>query len=180
MIETEHGVLIVGYTDFPSRMATQSSSLYATNLRHMMDDLTPEKDGEMVINMEDDVIRGVTAVHQGEITFPPPPPKIQAIGKPAAEPTPEPTAEEKRAAEMAAMRRAGQQQTGNACHWWRAYDGNRCLCACQLYAAFHRLCTSLLCRLPGDLECKSCTSHAAHGCDKCDLWHHYFGLSVTD
>ena len=69
VIETEHGVKIVGYTDFPSRMATQSSNLYATNLRHMMDDLTPEKDGEMVINMEDDVIRGVTAVHQGEITF---------------------------------------------------------------------------------------------------------------
>ena len=111
VIETEHGVKIVGYTDFPSRMATQSSNLYATNLRHMMDDLTPEKDGEMVINMEDDVIRGVTAVHQGAITFPPPPPKIQAIGKPAAEPTPEPTAEEKRAAEMAAMRKAGQQQT---------------------------------------------------------------------
>ena len=110
VIETDNGVKIVGYTDFPSRMATQSSNLYATNLRHMIDDLTPEKDGQIHINMEDDVIRGVTAVHQGEITFPPPPPKVQAIGKPQTA-TPEPTAEEIQAAEMAAMRKAGQRQT---------------------------------------------------------------------
>ena len=110
VIETDNGVKIVGYTDFPSRMATQSSNLYATNLRHMIDDLTPEKDGQIIINMEDDVIRGVTAVHQGEITFPPPPPKVQAIGKPQTA-TPEPTAEELQAAEAAAMRKAGQRQT---------------------------------------------------------------------
>ena len=110
IIESKNGVKIVGYTDFPSRMATQSSNLYATNLRHMIDDLTPEKDGQININMEDDVIRGVTAVHQGEITFPPPPPKVQAIGKPQTA-TPEPTAEEIQAAEMAAMRKAGQRQT---------------------------------------------------------------------
>jgi len=60
--------------------------------------------------MEDDVIRGVTAVHQGEITFPPPPPKVQAIGKPQTA-APEPTAEELQAAEAAAMRKAGQRQT---------------------------------------------------------------------
>ena len=111
IIETDNGVKIVGYTDFPSRMATQSSNLYATNLRHMMDDLTPEKDGVAVINMEDDVIRGVTAVHNGTITFPPPPLKIQAIGKPQTATPAEPTAEEKAAAEMAAMRKAGKQQT---------------------------------------------------------------------
>lgn len=40
---TGNDVIIVGYTDFPSRMAAQSSSLYATNIRHMMTDLTPEK-----------------------------------------------------------------------------------------------------------------------------------------
>ncbi|MEM6277097.1 MAG: Re/Si-specific NAD(P)(+) transhydrogenase subunit alpha, partial [Pseudomonadota bacterium] len=78
-IVTDTGVTIVGYTDFPSRMATQSSTLYATNIRHMMTDLTPEKDGVVNHNMEDDVIRGATATHAGEITFPPPPPKINAI-----------------------------------------------------------------------------------------------------
>ena len=111
IVESDNGVKIVGYTDFPSRMATQSSNLYATNLRHMIDDLTPEKDGVAVINMEDDVIRGVTAVHEGAITFPPPPLKIQAIGKPTTTAAPAPTPEEKAEAERLAMQKAGRQQT---------------------------------------------------------------------
>lgn len=78
-IVTDNGVIVIGYTDFPSRMATQSSMLYSTNIRHMIADLTPEKDGVIVHDMQDDVIRGATAVYGGEITFPPPPPKIQAI-----------------------------------------------------------------------------------------------------
>ena len=79
-IVTENGVTIIGYTDFPSRMAAQASTLYATNIRHMMTDLTPEKDGQINHNMEDDVIRGATVTHEkGEITFPPPPPKVAAI-----------------------------------------------------------------------------------------------------
>ena len=41
-------------------MAAQASSLGATNIGHMMTDLTPEKDGKVVHNMEDDVIRGAT------------------------------------------------------------------------------------------------------------------------
>lgn len=110
-IVTENGVIIIGYTDFPSRMAAQSSTLYATNIRHMMTDLTPEKDGQVVHNMEDDVIRGATVTHAGEITFPPPPPKVQAI---AAQKKPEPakelTAEEKRAAEVAAFKQQTKTQ----------------------------------------------------------------------
>jgi NAD(P) transhydrogenase subunit alpha len=47
-IVSDNGVTIIGYTDFPSRMAAQSSTLYATNIRHMMTDLTPEKDGKVV------------------------------------------------------------------------------------------------------------------------------------
>ncbi|MEM9197085.1 MAG: Re/Si-specific NAD(P)(+) transhydrogenase subunit alpha [Pseudomonadota bacterium] len=102
-IESANGVTVIGYTDFPSRMATQSSSLYATNIRHMVDDLTPEKDGLPVVNMEDDVIRGATVTKAGEITFPPPPPKVAAIAKAAPKPK-EPTVEEKRAAELAAFK----------------------------------------------------------------------------
>ncbi|RZO34126.1 MAG: Re/Si-specific NAD(P)(+) transhydrogenase subunit alpha, partial [Rhodobacteraceae bacterium] len=78
-IVSKNGVTVIGYTDFPSRMAAQSSTLYATNIRHMMTDLTPEKDGQVVHDMEDDVIRGATVTHAGAVTFPPPPPKIQAI-----------------------------------------------------------------------------------------------------
>ena len=51
-IVTENGVIIIGYTDFPSRMAAQASSLYASNIRHMISDLTPGKDGVIVHDME--------------------------------------------------------------------------------------------------------------------------------
>ena len=94
-VVTENGVIIIGYTDFPSRMATQSSTLYATNIRHMLTDLTPEKDGVINHNMEDDVIRGATVTHAGEITFPPPPPKVAAIAAKPKEKVKEPTPEEK-------------------------------------------------------------------------------------
>ncbi|QPH55816.1 Re/Si-specific NAD(P)(+) transhydrogenase subunit alpha [Pontivivens ytuae] len=110
-IETENGVVIIGYTDLPSRMATQSSTLYATNIRHLMDDLTPENDGVIVHNMEDDVIRGATVTHAGEITFPPPPPKKQAIAVQKPKPK-EPTAEEKAAAEVAAFKQQTKTQVG--------------------------------------------------------------------
>jgi NAD(P) transhydrogenase subunit alpha len=106
-IVTDNGVTIIGYTDFPSRMATQSSNLYATNIRHMMDDLTPEKDGVPVINTEDDVIRGALVTHAGEITWPPPAPKVKAIA--AAKPKkkePEETPQEKAAREMAQMKKS--------------------------------------------------------------------------
>ncbi len=110
-IVTDNGVTIIGYTDFPSRMAAQSSTLYATNIRHMMTDLTPEKDGQVDHNMEDDVIRGATATYKGEITFPPPPPKVAAIAaQPKKAPPKELTAEEKAAAEVAAFKKETRNQ----------------------------------------------------------------------
>ncbi|MBT7908320.1 MAG: Re/Si-specific NAD(P)(+) transhydrogenase subunit alpha [Marinovum sp.] len=111
-IISKNGVTVIGYTDFPSRMAAQSSTLYATNIRHIMTDLTPEKDGKVVHDMEDDVIRGATVTHEGDVTFPPPPPKIQAIAAQKKEPIKEPTAEEKLAAEAAAFKEATKQQVG--------------------------------------------------------------------
>lgn len=85
-VVTHKGVKIIGYTDLPSRLATQSSQLYSTNLRHMLTDLTPEKDGVVNINMEDEVIRGATASFEGEVTWPAPAPKLSAA--PKAEPKP--------------------------------------------------------------------------------------------
>ena len=109
-IVTENGVTIIGYTDFPSRMAAQASTLYATNIRHMMADLTPEKDGVVNHNMEDDVIRSSTVTHQGEITFPPPPLKVQAIAAKSQEKPKELTPEEKKAKEAAAFKAQTKQQ----------------------------------------------------------------------
>ena len=87
-VVTHKGVKIIGYTDLPSRLATQSSQLYSTNLRHMLTDLTPEKDGVVNINMEDEVIRGATAVKDGEVTWPAPAPKLSAAPKAAPKPEP--------------------------------------------------------------------------------------------
>lgn len=112
-IVTDNGVTIVGYTDFPSRMATQASLLYATNIRHMMTDLTPAKDGVVNHNMDDDVIRGATATHGGEVTFPPPKPKVAAIAAaPKKEKPKELTPEQRRSTEIAAFRKETQTQVG--------------------------------------------------------------------
>ncbi|WP_138465823.1 Re/Si-specific NAD(P)(+) transhydrogenase subunit alpha [Poseidonocella sp. HB161398] len=108
-IETGNGVTILGYTDLPSRMAAQSSELYSTNIRHLLADLTPGRDGRAVHDMEDDVIRGATVTHRGATTFPPPPLKVQAIA--ASRPrAPEKTPEEIVAAAAAAQRAAGRRQ----------------------------------------------------------------------
>ncbi|WP_370227985.1 Re/Si-specific NAD(P)(+) transhydrogenase subunit alpha [Cognatishimia sp.] len=109
-IVTDNGVTIIGYTDFPSRMAAQSSTLYATNIRHMMADLTPEKDGQVHHDMEDDVIRGATVTFEGEITFPPPPPKVAAIAAQKKPEVKEKTPEELRAEEAAAFKAQTKQQ----------------------------------------------------------------------
>ena len=99
-IVVKHGVTIIGLTDLPSRLPTQSSQLYATNLRHLLTDLTPDKDGQIRIDMEDEVVRGVTVIKEGEITWPPPPPKISAapVKKEMATASPpvEPETEQKR------------------------------------------------------------------------------------
>ena len=89
-----HGVTLIGYTDMASRLATQSSQLYATNLRHLMTDMCPEKDGELVVDMDDEVVRGATCVKDGEITWPPPPPKLSAAPKPQAAAQAKPSATE--------------------------------------------------------------------------------------
>ncbi len=110
-IVTDNGVVIIGYTDFPSRMGAQASELYGNNVRHMLADLTPGKDGVLVQNMEDDVIRGATVTYDGDVTWPPPPPKIAAIAaqKPK-EKAKELTPEERRAKEVAEFKAQTKSQ----------------------------------------------------------------------
>ncbi|HUG04094.1 MAG TPA: Re/Si-specific NAD(P)(+) transhydrogenase subunit alpha [Steroidobacteraceae bacterium] len=84
----KHGVTLIGYTDLPSRLAKQSSTLYATNLFRLAEELCKAKDGVIDVNMEDDAIRGLTVVKEGSITWPPPPLMLPAppAAKPAAVP----------------------------------------------------------------------------------------------
>lgn len=82
-----HGVTIVGYTDLVSRLAKQSSTLYSNNLLRLTEELCKTKDGTVNVNFEDDAIRGLTVIKDGEVTWPAPPPKL-----PAAPPKPKATA----------------------------------------------------------------------------------------
>ena len=80
-----HGVTIVGYTDLASRLAKQSSTLYSNNLLRLTEELCKTKDGQINVNFDDDAIRGLTVVRNGELTWPAPAPKLPAApAKPKA------------------------------------------------------------------------------------------------
>jgi len=86
-IVTRHGVTIIGYKDLPSRLPKQASTLYATNLLRLTEDLVKTKsiDGDKIdIDMQDEVLRGTTVIDKGEVTWPPPPPKLSAAPPAAA------------------------------------------------------------------------------------------------
>ncbi len=83
-IVTDNGVVILGYTDLPGRLAQQSSQLFATNLVNLMKLLTPAKDGEIHLDLDDVIQRTVTVVRSGEVLWPPPPVQVSAAPKPAA------------------------------------------------------------------------------------------------
>lgn len=89
VVTTENQVKIIGYTDLPGRLPTQSSQLYGTNLVNLLKLLCKEKDGNINIDFEDVVLRGVTVIRDGEVTWPAPPiqvsaqPQQKAAAKPA-------------------------------------------------------------------------------------------------
>jgi NAD(P) transhydrogenase subunit alpha len=80
----KHGVTLIGYTDLPSRLSGQSSELYANNIGHLFEELCPAKDGVIQLNFDDEVIRGTTVIKEGEVTWPPPAPRLSVAPKAAA------------------------------------------------------------------------------------------------
>ncbi|MGL5911628.1 MAG: Re/Si-specific NAD(P)(+) transhydrogenase subunit alpha [Phycicoccus sp.] len=84
-VVTANGVTILGYTDLPGRLPTQASQLFGTNLVNLMTLLTPGKNGEVVLDLDDVVQRGMTTVHDGQVLWPPPP--VQVSAAPTASPT---------------------------------------------------------------------------------------------
>ena len=79
----EDGLTVIGFTDLPSRMAAQSSQLYGNNVVHLLTELCAETNGEIEVDMDDEVIRGLTVVHNSEVTWPPPAPRLSAAPTPA-------------------------------------------------------------------------------------------------
>lgn len=88
-IVDRHDVKIIGFTNLAARAATQASQLLANNLLRLIEHLCPEKNGELMFDLDDEITRGCTVVHQGDVLWPPPPPKISAAPQPKAEPQPE-------------------------------------------------------------------------------------------
>lgn len=87
-VVTDNDVTIIGYTDLASRLPTQASQLFGTNLVNLIKLLTPGKDGRLVIDFDDVVQRAVTVVREGEITWPPPPVAVSAQAAPQPAPAP--------------------------------------------------------------------------------------------
>ena len=81
-VVSDGGISVIGFTDLPSRMAAQSSQLYGNNVVHLLDELCLEKDGQLNVDMEDEVIRGLTVVNGQEVTWPPPPPRLSSAPSP--------------------------------------------------------------------------------------------------
>ena len=82
IVVTPNGVSIIGYTDLPGRLPAQASQLYGTNLVNLLTLLTPAKDGELVLDLDDVVVRSMTVVHRGEGLWPPPPVAVSAAPAP--------------------------------------------------------------------------------------------------
>jgi NAD(P) transhydrogenase subunit alpha len=106
-IVTKNGVIILGYTDLPSRLPSQSSQLYGTNLVNLLKLLTPKKNGKAAIDFKDVVQRSVTVVKAGKITWPPPPVQVSAAPAAKAEPAPMPEKKKMSAGTRSALIAAG-------------------------------------------------------------------------
>ena len=98
-VVTDNGVVILGYTDLPGRLPTQASQLFGTNLVNLLKLMTPEKDGQAVLDLEDVVQRGMTVVRQGEVLWPPPPVQVSAAPTAAVAIPPEPAPPKKKMAD---------------------------------------------------------------------------------
>lgn len=89
VIVTDNGVTIIGHADLASRLPGQASQLYAQNVVNLLKLMTPEKDGELVVDLDDEIVRSITVTAAGEILWPPPPVKVSAAPNAAPEPSPE-------------------------------------------------------------------------------------------
>ncbi len=180
-VTVQHGVTIIGYTDLPSRLARQSSTLYATNLLRLTEDLCKARNGVIDVNMEDEVIRGTTVVKEGEVTWPPPPPRLSAAPPAAARP----------AAPVAAAAKKGHghgatgQMSGRAlalvffvgavAFWFIGVHAPAAFLT-QLYGVR----AGLLRGLHGHLERHALAAYAAHERDQRHLEHHHHRRADPD
>lgn len=114
MIRTDNDVTIIGYRNLPDKLPEQASQLFGNNVVNLFKLLTPQKDGKVVLNEDDEVIRAMTVCIDGKIMWPPPPVNVSAVT---------PAAEEAEVAK--AKTQAGEQQERSATKglWWKILLG---------------------------------------------------------
>ncbi len=175
------GVSYVGYDDLPSRMAAQSSQLYATNLCHMLDELggmtkisTPDLDNE--------IIRGALIARGGDVLWPPP--KREPSPQAPAQASPRPSARQNRPAcrphpiqsptkiprRPHQRRRSKPYDTRRSRHRDCADWLGRAAC---IFVSLYGLCIGVFCGLAGGLECRACAAHALDERHQRDQRHHF-------
>ncbi|WP_454042000.1 Re/Si-specific NAD(P)(+) transhydrogenase subunit alpha [Cellulosimicrobium sp. Marseille-Q8652] len=103
-VVTDGGVVVLGWTDLPGRLPQHTSQLLGTNVVHLLELLTPGKDGVTALDLDDPVQRGMTVARDGEVLWPPPPVAVSAAPPPPGEPAPpeDPAVAAERAASAAA------------------------------------------------------------------------------
>lgn len=115
VITTDNGVTIVGYTDLAGRMPAQASQLFGQNLVNFLKLVTPEKNGEIELDFDDEIVRSMTVAHAGNTMYPPPPVQVSAeVKKDAAPATAQGEADEN--AETGVV---PQEKSWLAKHWWK-------------------------------------------------------------
>ncbi len=167
-VVVKHGVTIVGYTDLTSRLAKQSSTLYATNLFRLSEELCKTKDGVINVNMDDDAIRGLTVIKEGNITWPPPPLKLPAAAGGQARGDAGQGAQAWRG-ERAGIRHAHR---GHVRHRGAGVLVRRRQRAGGLPRPLHRVRAGSICRLHGGVERHPGAAYAADERHQCDQQHH--------
>ena len=171
-VVVRHGVTIIGYTDLPSRLAKQSSTLYATNLFRLTEELCKTKDGVINVNMEDEVIRGLTVIKDGES-----PGRRRRRSSPRRRPRRPPPSRPR--ARQEGHGHGGRRADGGGPRRGHVRRRRRC-CSCSsaryapagLPRALHRVRAGLLRGLHGRLERDARAAHAADERDQRDQRHH--------
>ncbi|MDP9805627.1 NAD(P) transhydrogenase subunit alpha [Trueperella bonasi] len=108
IVVTDNGVTIIGYTELASRLPSQASQLFGQNVVNFFKLTTPEKDGNLHLNLDDEIVRQMLVTLEDRVMYPPPPVQVSAAPTPGPQeatvaPEPEPV----------------KEKLWLAKHWWK-------------------------------------------------------------
>ena len=69
-VVVKHDVTIVGYTNYPSRIAVDASALYARNLYNFLAPFAKKEGGGLELNWDDELVKGTLLTRDGKVVHP--------------------------------------------------------------------------------------------------------------